>query len=372
MNDNNLENANIAEKLSKTTFSFLKGFVTAIKDVAVASGTGLKYVFDAGNEHKHYLVPLVNGILGNKFTEGNKLFQIEMSFRENKSDISVRGLDLKNRLKGESKTILIFIHGLIMDEVFWMAPFAGELGFGAKLDKELHDLPLYIRYNTGKHISENGKDLTNLLQELVDVYEDEIEHIVLITHSMGGLVARSAGYYAMKQNHNWIKKLSTVFLLGVPNDGSFLERIGHTATKILKGIPNISTKIIGEVADMRSDGIKDLRWGFLVDEDWQSTKNDAILNVQRTNVPPLPFVKYYIIAGTLFEPIESENSLISMYFGDGLVGRKSARGDVFHNSMDESNEFLEFQTFNGIGHLELIKSDQVYEFIKKVLSDMST
>ncbi|MCB1194000.1 MAG: hypothetical protein H7A23_03280 [Leptospiraceae bacterium] len=341
--------------------SIWKEFTSTLKTASLTTGKSLKYIYDAGNNHKHYLVPVLNGFIGDKLAENNHQLSISMSFRENGKDISIQNLDLKTRCKNKRKTIAIFIHGLVMDDVFWHTPYEGKPGFGSKLEQDLSIISLYVRYNTGKHISQNGKELSDLLQNLMDTYEDEIEHIVLITHSMGGLVARSASYYATKENHNWTKRLSSIFLLGVPNDGSFLEKIGHLTTTILKIIPNLPTRIVGHISDQRSNGIKDLRWGILVEEDWKSPDSDTLLKANRTKVEPLPGVKYYIIAGTM---MGNESSLVSTYFGDGLVGRKSAIGEVFHSLKEESNEFLEVRIFRETSHLGLLMNQNVYEYIK--------
>jgi hypothetical protein len=45
---------------------------------------------------------------------------------------------------------------------------------------------VYVRYNTGRHISHNDQDLARLLGDLVTVWPLDIEHIVLIGHSMKG------------------------------------------------------------------------------------------------------------------------------------------------------------------------------------------
>ena len=52
--------------------------------------------------------------------------------------------------------------------------------------------PVFVRFNTGRHISENGASLAALLDELVADWPVEVERIAIVGHSMGGLVARSA------------------------------------------------------------------------------------------------------------------------------------------------------------------------------------
>ena len=49
-----------------------------------------------------------------------------------------------------------------------MAPArrARHVPYGHRMEIELGYSPLYVRYNTGRHISENGRDLAELLEQL--------------------------------------------------------------------------------------------------------------------------------------------------------------------------------------------------------------
>jgi len=55
--------------------------------------------------------------------------------------------------------------------------------------------PLYLRYNSGLHISQNGRALAALLDRLIEQHPG-IDRLTLVGHSMGALIARSAGHYA--------------------------------------------------------------------------------------------------------------------------------------------------------------------------------
>jgi triacylglycerol esterase/lipase EstA (alpha/beta hydrolase family) len=58
--------------------------------------------------------------------------------------------------------------------------------------------PVYLRYNTGLHISHNGQTLAELLNRLHVLWpaaaEEPLKETVLVGHSMGGLVARACHY----------------------------------------------------------------------------------------------------------------------------------------------------------------------------------
>ena len=210
----------------------------------------------------------------------------------------------------------------------------GTRRFGPKLAEELHVRTLYVRYNSGLHLSENGRALHQLLSELVTTYPEAIGDLVLVGHSMGGLVIRSAGHYAslreelgvkseelaekQKRNANtatssaksktlhsqlltlnstWLPHLRQIFLLGTPNDGSWLEQNSHLTARLLQRINLFPTRFLSRAINQRSNGIKDLRHSVLVDEDWQHERADD-LHPPRTLVPPLPGVTYHILLGS--------------------------------------------------------------------------
>src|SRR4051794_26289219 len=91
------------------------------------------------------------------------------------------------RVDGEATPALaVFLHGLAETDDSW----GRRVGSG--LRAVFGFTPVYVRYNTGRHISDNGMELARLLDGLVDEWPTGVERIMLVGHSMGGLVARSA------------------------------------------------------------------------------------------------------------------------------------------------------------------------------------
>lgn len=360
MAENPVDDAESTEPKRK---SFWKSFGGNLKKAVGMTSRGIQYVYRKGDENKHYVLPAVNGIIGDKLAAMNDSRAIQMSFRYADRDITPAGLFEILSLK-KPRTIVIFVHGLMADEVLWHTTTAAEKGYGPKLEGDTGALCLYVRYNTGRHISENGRALSALLEEFTAVFDSAMGDLILVAHSMGGLVTRSAGYYGELDRAKWIKKLSRVILIGVPNDGSFLEKFGHLATFVLKQIWNYPTRLAGRIADERSAGIKDLRWGFLVDEDWQQEGADALTGVKRTRVPPLPNIQYYVFLGTLTESIDSP---VALYFGDGLVGTGSAAGRAFAAAEDPSHPFVHCRAFPGTHHVGLLSSAALYENLRSLV-----
>src|SRR5690606_28369 len=89
------------------------------------------------------------------------------------------------------KKLVILVHGLCDSPSVWSYPENENETYGTRLQEDLNYRPLYLKYNSGLHISTNGKQLARLLRHSLDATGNEIEEIVFIAHSMGGLVVRS-------------------------------------------------------------------------------------------------------------------------------------------------------------------------------------
>ncbi len=337
-------------------------FAGAVTGAAKAAAKGIGYVYTKGDENKHFVVPAVNGIIGDKLAEMKDPRAISMSLRLQDRDVSIEEA-LSQTTDSEPKTFVLFVHGLMADEVLFQKHSDGP-GYGPKLEQNPETTVLYVRYNSGRHISDNGRDLSKLLEEIAIAAGKRMKRLVLVAHSMGGLVSRSAGYYAALAGASWIRTLTDVVLIGVPNDGSYLEKFGHLATFILKQIWNYPTRLVGRIADERSSGIKDLRWGFMVEDDWKQENADALTGVKRTPVVPLAGVKYHVLLGSLTKDIDSP---LGMYFGDGLVGTRSAAGASFSLSSEPDRPVIAYRAFPETGHLGLLNQSDVYNYIESVV-----
>ena len=332
----------------------------AVGRAALLPVQGASYLVRAGQAHQHFFLPVLNGALGDQLAARFDPRAIRMSFRRGGRDVTIADLGLT---EPRQKTV-VYLHGLMGDELIWQTGFGdapGSRRYGPRLAEETHSRALYLRYNSGLHLSENGRELHGLLTELVNTWPDAIGELVLVGHSMGGLIIRSAGYYAsryaslneelrMKNEelrpepkgpptknssfftpHSslseapapWLAHLRAIFLIGTPNDGSWLEQNSHFTARLLERINLFPTRFLSKALNQRSNGIKDLRYSILVDADWQDAHaNDFV--PPRTPVPPLPGVQYHILLGAWLRT--SRPAALREYFGDGLVGQGSARG----------------------------------------------
>src|SRR5207248_1368031 len=63
---------------------------------------------------------------------------------------------------------------------------------GAALARDLGYSTVYLHYNSGLHVSTNGRAFATLLESLVEEWPVPVEEMTIVAHSMGGLVTRSA------------------------------------------------------------------------------------------------------------------------------------------------------------------------------------
>ena len=270
----------------------------------------------------------LNGAVGDRLAEsGNPL-----------------ALDMTLRGGGDTPRLAVFVHGLCETDDAW--GLFGRRPYGARLYEELGYSPLYLRYNSGLHISDNGRRLAQLLEETVESWPVPVEEIALIGHSMGGLVARSACHYGGE----WTQSVRHVFCLGSPHLGAPLEKIANTAAYALSRLPE--TRPLAHVMNGRSVGIKDLRFGSCAEEDWCDCDADEFLRDRCTEVPFLECATYYFVGATL---TKSTGSIV----GDLLVRYPSASGAGKRRQIpfDIDNGMH----LGGANHFQLLNHPAVYD-----------
>ncbi|MCG8423385.1 MAG: alpha/beta hydrolase [Proteobacteria bacterium] len=253
--------------------------------------------------------------------------------------------------------IAVFVHGLMSTERTWLMP-DGET-YGSLLTRDLGYTAFFVRYNTGLHISENGEKLDVLLERLLDAYPISVEEMLLVGHSMGGLVVRSATHAASDNNRRWLPLTRRAFYLGSPHLGAPLERLGNLVTWILEIIGNPYTKLIAEIANLRSSGVKDLRYANLRREDWDGVDADALLQNRRHPVPLLPHIRHHLIAGAM-----ARDPRLALIFGDSIVPLRSATGRA--KPRDRSPAFPQehVRVMPMMSHSRLTRDPDVYAQIR--------
>jgi pimeloyl-ACP methyl ester carboxylesterase len=177
---------------------------------------------------------------------------------------------------GAGDRLAVFVHGLCGTEHSWNARSGPDsVCYGDLLEADLGQTPVYVRYNTGLHVSENGRALSALMERLTAVWPTPVHEIALVGHSMGGLVVRSACHHGSVSRARWTQAVRHVACLGSPHLGAPLEQATGALCRSLAVLPE--TRPFARLVNQRSARIKDLRSGSLVDEDRLGRDADAFL-----------------------------------------------------------------------------------------------
>jgi pimeloyl-ACP methyl ester carboxylesterase len=295
---------------------------------------------------------LLNGYAGDALAARGSELALDMTLRHRGAD-----LDL-GTVTGER--VAIFVHGLGETDAAWrMRATADQPGYGALLQRQLGYTPLQLRYNTGRHISDNGRELAALLERLHDAWPTPIDEIAFIGHSMGGLVARSACHYGHAEGHRWTQAVRHVVCLGSPHLGAPLEKGINALGWALANLPE--TRPLARAVNARSAGIKDLRFGACIEEDWCDCDPDELLTDRCQDVPCLPGATFYFIAATISR---GERDPLGTVVGDLLVRVPSASGAGRRRRVP----FAEGRRLGGLTHFDLLNHPAVYDQIRAWLA----
>jgi pimeloyl-ACP methyl ester carboxylesterase len=286
--------------------------------------------------------------------DGNEL-AIEMTLRNRGADLAIDRSGLADAFPEATPRLAVFAHGLCETDEAWSAFARSSTPYGPRLRRELGITPLYVRYNTGLHISENGRRLSQLLDDVVESWPTEVAEIILVGHSMGGLVARSACHYGEQSEERWASKVRHVFCLASPHLGAPLEKLANVAGWALGRLPE--TKPLARIVNGRSEGIKDLRFGYLVDEDWQDRDPDALLDDNRHHIPFLETANYYCVTATLSrDPAHPLGHAV----GDLLVRYPSASGQGAKGERIPFELDTDHHHAGGLSHFHVLNDADVY------------
>ncbi|MFN8192669.1 MAG: hypothetical protein U0R80_00120 [Nocardioidaceae bacterium] len=249
-------------------------------------------------------------------------------------------------------SLAVFVHGLCESEESWALGAErrhGEPGvtYGSRLQRDLGITPLFLRYNSGRCVTDNARELAELLERVVAAWPVPVEELVLVGHSMGGLVIRGACHTGSESGHAWPLAVRHVFCLGSPHLGARLERGVEAAVDTLELLPE--ARAVARLLDSRSAGIKDLRYGACLHDDAPLLEE----------VPFLPQASYYVVAATLARDPEHPSTA---WLGDLFVHLASAqgRGEDRHVPFPAENG----AHFGGLHHFDLLNHPAVYDQLR--------
>jgi hypothetical protein len=261
-------------------------------------------------------VAALNGVWGEHLAATGNPLAVAMSLRDGGRPVGLDAEALRARYGDGRRKLLLLLHGLCMSDLNWHHHGHDH---GRMLATDFGYTPLYLHYNTGRHVSENGHELAALLDRLTQAWPGPIDEIALLCHSMGGLVARSACHYAEATGLPWRRQLKRIAFLGTPHHGAPLERAGNLFDNAIELSPYLAP--FARLGKSRSAGIKDLRHGNVLDEDW-SAAHDGSHHDHRRELPLPAGIRCHAVAASRQHAPGASKRLR----GDGLVPVSSALG----------------------------------------------
>jgi pimeloyl-ACP methyl ester carboxylesterase len=310
------------------------------------------------------VIAAVNGIYGDELTDRDHPLAGAMAIRYRGKVVLPAADSLAAAFPSATERVVVFLHGWCLTERSWSRRARdgredqATRSYGERLRDDLGFSPVQLRYNTGLHVSVNGRTLAEILDRLHAQWPVPITELVLVGHSMGGLVARSACHYGAQQQHRWTDAVSHVVCLGSPHLGADLEKGVSVASWALARLPE--TQAIATFLNTRSDGVKDLRFGACLDEDWCDADPDEFLHDRCHEAPFLPHATYHFVAASVTP------SLLGIIAGDHLVRPRSAagRGRSRRIPFDAEHGL----TLTGLNHLDLLNHPLVYAKLRDWLT----
>lgn len=312
------------------------------------------------SQGREAVLSALNGVLGDYLETKKNPLAIKIQLRVNGKPIKLEKQFSTEALRRSKGKVLLMVHGSSMNDLQWDRQGHNH---ATALAKDFGYLPIYLYYNSGRHISESGKDLSILLENFIKDLPQPIE-LDIIAHSMGGLVARSAIHYGQQANYSWAASLQKIVFLGTPHHGAPLEKGGNWINNILEISPY--SKPFTRLGKIRSAGVTDLRYGNLLDEDWKGRDRFKPYGDMRTMIPLPKGVQCYTIAATMSK---DSNIMVDNIVGDGLVPVKSGLGK--HKNPEKQLNFPKAHQWVGhnMKHLDLLNHPDVYKIISRWLNE---
>ena len=348
-----------------------------IRGVTRAVGGGLDLAFgqlvgllnqEPSSHAREGVVAALNGVLGDHLVDSGNPLAISMQMRRHGEPLILSKKALSRAIPQPDSRILLLVHGLCMSDLQWQrnghdhgAALAADAAFAHPFT------PVYLHYNSGLHISVNGSTFADQLEALLKAWPVAVDELVIVAHSMGGLVTRSACDAGAEAGHGWLQKLTKIIFLGTPHFGAPLERGGNWVNVVLDASPY--TAAFARLAKIRSAGITDLRHAGVQTSDWEAQDRFAPSKKSHPGDVPLPAgVKCYAIAAAIGK---KSAPIAGNILGDGLVPVQSALGQHKHPerslAIPKSRQFIGYQ----MNHMDLLDRKAVYRKIRKWLLEES-
>jgi pimeloyl-ACP methyl ester carboxylesterase len=314
------------------------------------------FVHPTSSAERETVMAALNGVLGDHLAASGNPLAIPMHLRRDGAPLELTKPALAAAIPNPTGKILLLAHGLCMNDLQWRRKGHDH---GAALAANAGFTTVYLHYNSGLHVSVNGRAFADRIEQLLQAWPVPVEDVIIIGHSMGGLVTRSACHYGKLAEHAWLRQLRKIVFLGTPHRGAPLERSGNWLDSLLDSSPY--TAAFSRLGKIRSAGITDLRHGSLLDADWLDRDRFASTHEQRHPVAWPKGVKCYAIAASV---ATRSGNAGQQQPGDGLVPVDSALARDANSEgkpdIPKSQQWIGY----GMHHMDLLDRPDVYAQIR--------
>jgi pimeloyl-ACP methyl ester carboxylesterase len=281
----------------------------------------------------------INGAFGDRLADIDSVLVIAMAIHRHGKPLALTPAALRAAWPDpeHGRRLCLFLHGLSCNEHCWEADDG--IDMPRRIEVDAGCAAPTLRYNTGLALTDNGRLLSAFLDRLLAVWPHPLDDLVIVGHSMGGLLVRSALTLAETEGLAWPAQVRMVICLGTPHLGSPVERAGRLATSAL-GLSRF-TGPLAQIAARRSQGIRDLHDGL------------GALDGNALRSP----IAWRFIGGSL---ADDPQSALGRMFGDGLVTPDSATAEMTPGSGDVQSIRL-----GGVSHMGLLNDSRAYAQVRK-------
>jgi hypothetical protein len=327
---------------------------------AVTARVGWPADDTAGSGPREALLAALNGVVGDHLEASGNPLAIPLRLLHEGQALPLHDRDaLRAALPQAGSRVLVLLHGLCMSPWQWRAPAPAEDADVQALAERLGYRVLHLHYNSGRQIGHNGADFADALHALFAGWPQPIDELVLLGHSMGGLVARSACHAGIERGHAWAARPLRLICLGTPHHGAPLERAGNGVDRLLAALPLVSP--FARLGHLRSAGITDLRHGAVLPVTTQGKQRFTARGLPAP-APPLPeSVELHVIAGTRSPVLRGATTRLR---SDGLVPVASALGQHPKAERDLRVPAVRQATVAGVGHIALLHDARVLGIVR--------
>ncbi|MGA9334567.1 MAG: alpha/beta hydrolase, partial [Rudaea sp.] len=152
-------------------------------DLALGRLAGLLDRGEAGSSvEREAVLAALNGVLGDHLAATKNPLAIAMQWRRDGTALQLASTALRRTIAQPTRKVVLLIHGLCMNDLQWRR---NGHDHGAALAADAGFTPVYLHYNSGLHISSNGRELAEKIEALLKAWPLPVDDLVILGHSMG-------------------------------------------------------------------------------------------------------------------------------------------------------------------------------------------